>query len=324
MPKADPVADAMARLKALRSEPMTVAGLAEIEKALKSKANIVVARAADIIHDARLKQFNDALVAAFDRFMVDAPSTDKGCPAKTSIAKALYELEARQEQLFLTGIHHRQMEGVWGGSSDTAAELRGICALGLVRCNYRDVMNELAELLMDPEPSCRLMAARAIAYSENDAGAPLLRMKVLAGDDNPDVIAECFDAILKLTPRKSVEFVARYIDSDDDDLKQNAILALGESRLPDALTVLKDRFTTELTGEARKPLLFAIALTRLPQAIDFLIEVIANERPSLGAATIDAMKIYHADPHIRARVLEEVEERGEADLREAFDRVFKP
>jgi HEAT repeat protein len=322
MPKADPVADAMARLKALRAQTLTVAGLAEVEKALKSKANIVVARAADIIREVKVAQFNPALVGAFDRFMVDPSSTDKGCPAKTSIAKALYELEAREEKLFLTGIHHRQPEGVWGGSSDTAAELRGICALGLVRCNYRDVMTELAELLMDPEPTCRLMAARATAYSENDAGAPLLRMKVLAGDDNSDVTGECFSALLKLTPRKSVEFVARYLDDDDDDLKQNAILALGESRLPDALTMLKERFAAELTGEARKPLILAIALTRLPQAIDFLLEVIANERPSLGAATIDTMKIYHADANIRARVLEEVEERGEPELRAAFDRVF--
>ena len=30
------------------------------------------------------------------------------------------ELEARAESLFLTGIHHSQHEGVWGGSSDTA------------------------------------------------------------------------------------------------------------------------------------------------------------------------------------------------------------
>jgi hypothetical protein len=34
------------------------------------------------------------------------------------------------------------------------------------------------------------------------------------------------------------------------------------------------------------------------------------------------MKIYHADPNVRARVLEEVEERGEGELRAAFDRVF--
>src|SRR5207237_5519130 len=183
----------------------------------------------------KLAEFMDPLTKAFDRFMVDPATIDKGCSAKTSIAKALYELEARAETVFLTGIHHRQLEGVWGGSSDTAAELRGLCGLGLVRCNYRDVMIELGDLLMDPEPSCRIMAARAIAYSENDAGLPLLRMKVLGGDQNSDVIGECFTALLRLSPRKNVEFVARYMDDDDEDLRQLAILALGESRLPAAL-----------------------------------------------------------------------------------------
>src|SRR5437764_432015 len=159
MPKADPVADAMSRLKSLRADPHSPGSGAELSKALASKANIVVARAADIIHDAKLAEFMDPLTKAFDRFMVDPATIDKGCSAKTSIAKALYELEARAETVFLTGIHHRQLEGVWGGSSDTAAELRGLCGLGLVRCNYRDVMIELGDLLMDPEPSCRIMSA---------------------------------------------------------------------------------------------------------------------------------------------------------------------
>ncbi len=322
MPKSDPVADAMTRLKAVRADPRSEAGSAEIAKALASKANILVSRAADIVHDWKLAQFIDALEKAFDRFMVDPTTTDKGCSAKTSIAKALYELEARAESVLLTGIHHMQMEGVWGGSSDTAAELRGLCAFGLVRCNYRDVMIELGDLIMDPEPSCRIMAARAIAYSENDAGLPLLRMKVLAGDKSADVSGECFVAMLRLSPRKSVEFVARYVDSDDDDLKQLAILSLGESRLPAALNALTEHFRRAITGDERKPLILAIALTRLPASVDFLIQVIAEEHRQLGIEAIDAMKMYRTDATIRARIEATIEKRGEPELRRAFDRSF--
>jgi hypothetical protein len=322
MPKSDPVADAMSRLKALRADPNSAASTTELTKALSSKANILVARAADIVREAKLSQFIDSMIAAFDRFMVDATSTDKGCPAKTAIAKALYELEARAENVFLTGIHHRQLEGVWGGHSDTAAELRGICALGLVRCNYRDAMIELGDLLMGAEPSCRMMAARAIAYSENDAGLPLLRMKVLAGDQNSDVIGECFVAMLKLSPRKSVLFVAEFLDSEDDDLKQLAILSLGESRQPAALNALTEQFHRTISGNERKPLIIAISLSRLPASLDFLLQVIAQEHKQLGSAAIDALKMYRGDPAIRARVLQAVENRGDAELRRDFDRHF--
>src|SRR3954468_17440122 len=101
MPKSDSVADAMTRLKSLRANPKAPDAIAEITKALASKANILVSRAADIVHDAKLEQMVGPLIAAFDRFMVDPTTTDKGCGAKTSIAKALYELEARTQELFL-------------------------------------------------------------------------------------------------------------------------------------------------------------------------------------------------------------------------------
>src|SRR2546430_13236925 len=104
MPKSDAIADAMTRLKSLRADPKSDASIAELSKALSSKANILVARAADIVHDAKLSQLIDPLIAAFDRFMVDPTTTDRGCSAKTSIAKPLYELEARADTVFLTGI----------------------------------------------------------------------------------------------------------------------------------------------------------------------------------------------------------------------------
>ncbi len=92
--------------------------------------------------------------------------------AKTAIAKALYEMEVKAESVFLRGIHHIQMEGVWGGNTDTAAELRGICALGLVRCNYRDVLDELGELLADAQAPARMMAAPGHSHIPKTKQAP--------------------------------------------------------------------------------------------------------------------------------------------------------
>ena len=48
--------------------------------------------------------------------------------------------------------------------------------------------------------------------------------------------------MLRLSPRKSVEFVAGYFDAADDDVKQLAILTLGESRLPAALNALTEQY----------------------------------------------------------------------------------
>ena len=45
-----------------------------------------------------------------------------------------------------------QKEGSFGPPVDVAAELRGVCALGLVKIGYGDVLVELTDLLADVEP----------------------------------------------------------------------------------------------------------------------------------------------------------------------------
>ena len=283
---------------------------------------ICSSRTADIVREAKLEQFTAALLSAFDRFMIEPTKTDKGYAAKTAIAKALYELEARAENVFIAGVRHAQAEGVWGGTADSAAELRGVCGLGLVRCNYRDAMIELGDLLMNPEPSCRVMAARAIAYSENEAGVPLLRMKALAGDRNADVTAECLAAMLKLSPRKCVDFVARFADSGDEEIRQAAILSLGESRLPAAFNALTEHFHRAITGPRRKPVILAIALTRLPQSLDFLMQVIADEHHSLGIAAIEALTIYRADTAIPRGCFHKLKNAANRSCAAPFDAAF--
>ncbi|MBW4694187.1 MAG: hypothetical protein KME27_20785 [Lyngbya sp. HA4199-MV5] len=61
--------------------------------------------------------------------------------------------------------------------------------------NYPLVMVELADLLVDPEPEARIGAARAIAYTQNEQGVPLLRLRVKIGDTSP-VLSECLIALL--------------------------------------------------------------------------------------------------------------------------------
>ena len=319
MAKVDPVARAIEQLRAVEADPSAPGAAAVLGKAIGGKSSLVVARGAGVIKRGRLETFVPPLVFAFERFMVDAGKADPGCAAKAAIADALYELEANAEGVFLRGVRHRQMEGVWGGSVDTAAGLRGTCALGLVRINHRDAMDVVAELLVDPEPTARAMAARAAAYSENDAAGPLLRMKLLAGDENVDVMAEGFAAVLKLTPAKGVAFVAeRFAAGGDAEVAEAAMLALGASRLPAAFEWLRGRFEGELIGGRKRPYLLPIALTRLTAAIDFLVGVIGTGHPSVAAAAVEAIGIHLADPKLRDRVRAVVDGRGDAAVTDAW------
>jgi HEAT repeat protein len=215
-----------------------------------------------------------------------------------------------------------QLEPVWGGSADAAVELRGICAAGLARTNYPQVTWELAHLLADPDPSARMAAARAVAHAGRDEGAALLAMKIRLGDKEPAVTAECLAALLRLAPAKGVDVAAGYLDHPDDELRMAALMALGESRRPEALKLLKQRYEAELNVAKRGPLLLPIALTRQPDAIEFLIAIVDEERPAAAAEAVAALATFRGDDTVRARVEGIVNDRNEADLRAAFEKHF--
>jgi hypothetical protein len=323
MAKAEPIEVQLIQLGALRKSTDIKSRNAEIAKAIGSKTNLIAAKGAELARELQVRDLADTLHKAFDRFMEKPGTTDKGCYAKTAIVQALYELEMNDLDVFLRGIHHVQMEPIWGGSADTAAELRGVCALGLVRANYNDVMNELAELVVDPDPSARLNAVRAIGYSENDlVGAPMLRMKLLSGDEHPEVIVEAFASLMKLAPAKQVKFVARFLEKPDAEMREMALLALGQSRQPAAFDLLQSMYEREIRVDKRRVFLQPIALTRLPAGHQFLLHVIADEPRDLAIAAIEALKPYRSDSSLRAKMEKAVNDRDEPTVREAFSRVM--
>src|SRR4051794_23936856 len=130
--KNDPVETALAALDDIPVR--TPEGRKQIAKALAGKSNLVAAKAARIVGDAQWADLKEELATAFARFVRQGGSLDKGCKATVAIARALFAMDYDNAELYLTGMRHVQMEPVWGGSVDTAAELRGICAMGLVGC----------------------------------------------------------------------------------------------------------------------------------------------------------------------------------------------
>lgn len=294
--------ETLGSLQSARQGLPSEGAIAIVRQVLQSKLSIAVAQAAKIVGDAELYDLKPELVQAFDRFMVKPEQTDPGCKAKERLAETLYRFEFSDERLFLQGIRHVQMEPTWGTTVDTAASLRGICALGLVRMNYPQVMIELADLLADAEPTARVNAAKAIAYTANREAVPLLRFKVHIGDSHPDVLAECFAGLLNLDPDASLELVADCLNAGPEPLRETAVLALGESKLEAALPLIRTAWQRSRSREFQRVALMAIAMLRQDAAIDFLLDLVAKGSRTDSEDAFLALKLYEHETALWQRV----------------------
>jgi HEAT repeat protein len=321
MKKPDPIEQALDRLGALRSEAASPDTLAqELRKFLSNKSNLVVAKAARIAGELRSEKSIPDMVAAFERLMADPGKLDKGCAALTEITGALYELDYLEPEIYFRGIHHVQMEGAFGPPVDVASKLRAFSALGLARTRYPHALEEVVALLVDREPEARIGAVRALASNGGEAGVLLLRLKVLNGDPEPDVMAECFSGLLAASPERSLSFVAEYAESEDAAVAEAAILALGTSRRPAAFDFLKEKWERSAGGRLRKTLLLAMALTRADAAIEFLVALLESGNVQTARDTITALALYRDNQRIRQLIEAAVSRRGEKQLTEAFRR----
>src|SRR3954453_4821620 len=304
MPKPSLVESRLDRLVALRAVPSSPEFRDELDKALDSEVNLLAAKAAALAGEFGRKDLAPQLAAAFERFIHDAAKADKGCQALTAIVKALFDVGAPPEsrEVFLAGIRHVQKEGSFGPPVDVGAELRGVCALGLVKIGYGDVMVELTDLLADAEPQARVGAARARGFSGQDAGALLLRFKLTTGDRDADVMAECMSGLVRLWPRKAVAFVGRFLDSPLPGIPAGAALALGESRQPEALDLLRRHWDRGVDPADRQTVLVAAAMLRLPQSLEFLVFLVRPAAAQDAAEAIEALGLYKHDPAVRTQV----------------------
>ncbi|HNT75709.1 MAG TPA: hypothetical protein PKH77_11900 [Anaerolineae bacterium] len=301
MPKATSLETQLAALNALRAAPLTVEAGEQLRRALANKNSHITAAAAEIVGENELLDLEPDLVQAFTALLGQPAKADPGCRAKRALADALYRLDSAAESVFLPGVRHVQMEPTWGGQADTAAALRGACALGLVRMHHPHALLELARLLADPESDARIAAVRALGYAGDPACAPLLRFKSLIGDERPEVVYECFLALLKLDAA-ALPFVADFLKTGDPALTESAALALGESRQEAALAILCAAWENTFEAELRRTLLLAIATLRTEAAIGYLLDIVREEARVHAEAALDALKMYQSDPAIWRRV----------------------
>lgn len=311
-------------LESLRTAPAEVASV-ELRRALKDRSNYLVSRAAAVVRDLRLQALIPDLLAAFERFMRDPAKSDPQCWAKTAIAEALQHLEYDDPEVFLRGTAHVQREPVWGGSVDTAAALRGTCALALTgaRLNVFDVLCRLTDLLEDKEKPVRINAARALGHLGAREGALLLRLKALAGDPEPEVTGECLATLFVLDARGGLEVAHRLLKSENADVRMEAAGVLAGSHEPEALSILMDFWQGQADADVRRTLAAMLAGSPLPAAAEFLLSVVESASSPLAAHAVAALgrSRFRAQFTDRAGVI--VADKHDPQLNAAFEAAFR-
>lgn len=316
--------DRLSRLAELRQEPDAAVVRRELGKALGDKSHHLAGKAAGLVAELELDGFEDALTAAFERFMVDPVRTDKGCVAKTAIARALVDLEERTPETYLSGARHVQLEPSWGKPVDAAVTLRATCAEGLLVARHPDLVIVLTDLLVDPETPVRVAAVRVLAASGRSEAEPLLRLKAHLGDREVEVTSEALAGLLHLEPRRSLAFVELFLASDEPAIVEAAALALGESRLEEAVPLLERCYADCREYRLQQTVLVAVSMLRRSAGFDFLLSLVREASVARVTHALVALALHRGDPAVREQVESALASRpDDRDLREVFEEEFR-
>lgn len=278
---------------------------------MRDRVNVVVAKAASISAELHRHALLPDLLAAFERLFDKPRHTDPQCWGKNAIAKALKDLDHRESAVFLRGFRHIQMEPVWAGEVDTAAVLRGTCALALVQCadiTRDETLLYLIDAVTETEATVRRDATLALEQMAGREAVSILRMKARTGDEEPEVTGQVFESLLRLDPGPSVTFVGRFLEDKKGQIIEEAALALGASRLSQALETLKEAWKKSKNSAIGPVLLRAISISRLDDALEFLLAIVREGRQSESADAQRALEIHRDSPPSSNAIRRRVEE----------------
>ncbi len=262
---------------------------------LRHKAGYVVAAAARATAARGVDDLDDELVLAFGRLAAGGVERDPKCHGKLAIARALHDRDRWHDDVFVPGVRLVQLEPVWGGREDTAAELRGVCGLAFAHAYRGDALDVLADLLADRERVARVAAAQALGDAGHPDAAALLRFKLRVGDDEAEVLSACVGSILVLAPRTAQAFVESLLDGDDDR-SCAAALGLAERRLASATPALIawcERLKPATRGRAGY---LALALVRADDANAYLLGRVTDGARADAIAAGKALATFRDDP----------------------------
>ncbi|MDJ0841516.1 MAG: hypothetical protein QNK37_33725 [Acidobacteriota bacterium] len=244
----------------------------------------------------------DLLAELFETHRRGGKETDPGCEIKQAIIDALARMESERAEIFLAAARCRQLESAYGPPEDTASELRGLAFGALVSLGYRDIHYLAVDLLMDKEADTRQLVVQAMGHLGSEAAEVLLRFKLLNGDPESGVIAECFASLMRINPDKSLDLAQAYLDDPDPELAESAALAIGESRHPKAFEVLRRYWDANHVPAKQDRLILPLALMRSRESQDFLLGLLEEGNKRHARSVFQALRIYRADENIRNRI----------------------
>lgn len=309
--------DKLHRIRALVSEHPPSAA-AELRAHLGELNGFLISEAAKAVQTLELRELIPDLCAAFTRLAAGTQESDRGCFGKKAILEALLHMEAPVYDVYLAGLRLIQKEYSFGDPVDTASSLRGLCAFALVQLDFRDALAEITPLLMDEQPDTRVAAADALAAMGEPAAAALLHLKAINGDEEPDVMGACYRGMLAIAPSRYLPIVSAALSKGEEA----AAIALGESRLPAALGVLRDAQKNAMPPVTEDSLLLAMALLRLDDANAYLVQLVESSRDSTAVRALSALGLHRHDDKLRERLQAIVKSKKSPKLKAAFAQHF--
>lgn len=317
----------LAAITALARQPLTPEHERQWRAWLTDPSNLIIARAAEAIGEAGWITLTPVLAEAFLR-LVRHPKpviADKVCRAKEAIVTALDVLGNLDDEPYLYGLRHVQMEPVFAHRlEDTAGVLRGRCAVALARTPCAETHFAVAPLLVDPEPQPRLAAVSALVYRGGAESELLLRARVLAGGADAELLDALFVGLLTLNPERSLPFVTDYLRGSDREMAEQAALALGNAHLPESFPTLRAAWEANSDLERRKSLLLAMALTRTDEAFDYVLNRMRDGDGTTVLLACDALALYGVDRRCRERMEAIVAASRNPRLIDAYTAHFPP
>ncbi len=274
--------------EALRQAPDPV-GIAD---ALAHRSGLIVAPAARAIGAHRLVGFEDRMLAALERLYLDPVEHDPQCRGKLALVSALDELGSGEAGPFLRAARHVQLEPVWGGSQDSAPPLRIRAAQALVRLGHHGIYRLLGDLLVDPVGEVRGAAAQMLGAIGGERAALLLRLRLTVGDADTDVLADYAGGLLACEGPEGVPPVVMLLEHDDRAVAGGAALALGASRLSEALVPLRAALATVEDRQLCRTLIDAISLLRSEAAAEVLLDLVASGDGEEALAAAKGLRLY--------------------------------
>ena len=270
--------------------------------ALLDKSHYVAALAAEALGEHADDAAAGVMTERLLHLSEDGLARDPGCHIRSNLAFALGRLHYYPAADALrVGLRTTQIEAVGGVPFDTAAHLRGNCALALAQLRDLDSVRDIALLLFDRsgtvpghlDPKVKMeprkAAARALSITgSTSARLPLTLRLVHPENEEPEVLQECMQALVDLEDPHAAEVLAPYLKHRDQNLAAFAALTLARTQSPEAAALIGDALP-HFTGDPLKAVVLALTTLRTPEATELLYTLTRSARETVRVATIDAL-----------------------------------